>query len=666
MPVKLGSALRPKVVLANVGPMKAIAALLLCLTATTDSFLRVITPRGLQNRRLGSLRQPSRSGESSLLRLRGASSDNEAGENEENEENVEKIELADGSFQGALIKEADQPTFEEFKAMQAAESSSSGGATGRALDYNWRMGLCKHYIAFEGSDTIRRFKFMGDLLAFGMITGQVALIRMSTGDILDRFKHHNCEVTSIDFDGINLVTGAADGKVAYYSLTYGGEGSTEKDTTTDLDALLGAPENAAEDLDPSAATVGDGMSPQNAMGDVKGVYDSFHTRSVTSVKLVRIPGGKKAIEKNYLISTSIDRSLNCMDIDSGEVVYSVELDSAPICMDSFSSLDSGNTYLSVGTIDGKVLVISPKTGKTLISFQADDRVRSIHFTSENVIVTGGNSGAVRRWNLEADEGTSRQSNSVPRKKKKATKKKDTSASAQEGAEAVSPTTTATTAKEDGSQTFKNSGRFIDFYFQSLIEGQDKSEDSSSSSASIGSSASGGAGADKSIGKTSRSPTVEKAASAIRDKVNTLTTAAEQEQEEEEGVVSVSSAQALGSVMNERQRVYVADDQKSPVVSLQADDTKILACYEDGNIKAWDIKSMANLFDLQGRTSLISCCQFDATRLIADGTHHILVTHDFSDSPEAGDSEQNSSFTYDGAADAEGDNTGDDGKPSATS
>ena len=78
-----------------------------------------------------------------------------------------------------------------------------------------------------------------------MINGQVALIRLSTGEILDRFKEHDCEVTSIDFDGINLVSGAADGKIVHYSLTYGldmgaNEGAVE---TKDLEALLSAPEN---------------------------------------------------------------------------------------------------------------------------------------------------------------------------------------------------------------------------------------------------------------------------------------------------------------------------------------------------------------------------------------------------------------------------------------
>ena len=371
--------------------MRIFVVLLLFVSAPNLHSFRRISARKLLDCRYFPERSSSREVESSSVRAYSASSDDEVGDpdEDENEQNIVKFELAD--FKGALIKEEQQPSFEEFKAKQAAESSSAGGPAGRALDYNWRMGLCKHYVAFEGSDTIRRFKFLGDLLAFGMISGQVALIRMSTGEILDRFKHHDCEVTTIDFDGINLVTGAADGKIVHYSLTYGGEGgSTEKDTTTDLEALLASSETTTEDIDPSEATAGDGMSPQNAMGDVKGIYDSFHTRSVTSARLVRIPNGNDA-ESTYLVSTSMDRSLNCMDIITGKVLYSIQLDTAPICMDAFSSRDSGNAYIAVGTIDGKVLVISPKSGKTLLNFQADDRIRSIHFTSETIIVTGGNS-----------------------------------------------------------------------------------------------------------------------------------------------------------------------------------------------------------------------------------------------------------------------------------
>lgn len=36
------------------------------------------------------------------------------------------------------------------------------------------------------------------------------------------------------------------------------------------------------------------------------------------------------------------------------------------------------------------------------------------------------------------------------------------------------------------------------------------------------------------------------------------------------------------------------------------------------------------FDVRGRSHLVSTIQFDETRLVADGTHYIVVAHDFSD------------------------------------
>ena len=45
------------------------------------------------------------------------------------------------------------------------KAKKTGGLVGRALEYNWKYGFCRHYVAFEGSDTIRRFKFVGDLMA---------------------------------------------------------------------------------------------------------------------------------------------------------------------------------------------------------------------------------------------------------------------------------------------------------------------------------------------------------------------------------------------------------------------------------------------------------------------------------------------------------------------
>ena len=622
---------------------------------------------------------------------------------DEDDERQEDIEV--GSFQGALIAEdSSWPTWEQFKQSAQEESEEAGGLAGRALEYNWKYGFCRHYVSFEGSDTIRRFKFIGDLLAFGMINGQVVLIRLSTGEVLDRFKEHNCEVTSIDFDGINLVSGAADGKIVHYSLTYGMDAGLEGDTDapTALEELLRTPENIAEDIDPSSNTVPAVTRTRNVMGAAQHKFDNFHTRSVTGVKLVHLPPTKGSAEKTLMVSTSIDKSLSCIDLATGEILYSDELDEAPICLDAYSNNETRNSYIAVGTIDGKVLVKSTKNGKTLLSFIADDRVRSIHFASENVIVTGGNTGSVKRWDLDGDEGTRKDSSSGGTSMKKRNENKSNgektkkqsqmiSNSGGSGSGSGSGIGVAGTISADGKKNkancasaFRNTGRFIDFYFQASIEGESASGGSShgqsrrDNKSPVSATSTAGIGRRLGLGQTSKSPTVEKAARAMRapisdnDTINPESTSTNTSAPATTATTKVDAAAALGSVVCERQRVYKGDGQDSPVVAVQADEDKILACYEDGIIKAWDVESMVNLFDLQGRTSLISCCQFDETRLIADGTHHIIVTHDFSDYRGEGRGSEAVSLEYTGAPrqdpfeDEDEDEDEDDGRPSATS
>ena len=112
------------------------------------------------------------------------------------------------------------------------------------------------------------------------------------------------------------------------------------------------------------------------------------------------------------------------------------------------------------------------------------------------------------------------------------------------------------------------------------------------------------------------------------------------------------------------------------MSIQADEYKVVSAYEDGAIAVWDRQSAFIWFELKGRSNKISTLQFDATRLIADGTYSLIVVHDF-DIP-FGSLDQNG-FQYEAGTDAEdeevedvgqgGDNDEDDddgGRPSSTS
>ena len=92
--------------------------------------------------------------------------------------------------------------------------------SGSVLDYNWKYGVCQHKVPFEGAQNIRKFKFCGDLLSFGLIDGKLVVIRLSSGEILDKFNEHSGEISAIDFDGLHLASGGADGTLCFYDLTY--------------------------------------------------------------------------------------------------------------------------------------------------------------------------------------------------------------------------------------------------------------------------------------------------------------------------------------------------------------------------------------------------------------------------------------------------------------
>lgn len=60
---------------------------------------------------------------------------------------------------------------------------------------------------------------------------------------------------------------------------------------------------------------------------------------------------------------------------------------------------------------------------------------------------------------------------------------------------------------------------------------------------------------------------------------------------------------------------------------------LLAAYEDGVLAVFDLHSKSLLFELRGRSNLISTVQFDESRLLADGSGTMLFLHDFSDPPD---------------------------------
>jgi hypothetical protein len=100
----------------------------------------------------------------------------------------------------------------------------------------------------------------------------------------------------------------------------------------------------------------------------------------------------------------------------------------------------------------------------------------------------------------------------------------------------------------------------------------------------------------------------------------------------------------------------------------------VAAYRDGGLTIWDKSNAVVWVELKGRSSDVTTVQFDAERLIADGTYSVVVIHDFN-IPFGSLSEDD--FSYDIEAeveeeeeedgeDEEQDDELEDGYPSSTS
>lgn len=57
-------------------------------------------------------------------------------------------------------------------------------------------------------------------MAVGFADGKVTLIRMSTGEILDKYASHNTEPSALFFDGLHLFSGGRDGILNIYNITF--------------------------------------------------------------------------------------------------------------------------------------------------------------------------------------------------------------------------------------------------------------------------------------------------------------------------------------------------------------------------------------------------------------------------------------------------------------
>lgn len=223
------------------------------------------------------------------------------------------LSMKEDAWQGALINPNPSP--------------NKSSRTSNALSLNWKHGICEHKVVFEGVTEIRRFKFCGNIVACGLMDGRLCLIDLDNGSILDKFSEHKGEIGALDFDGLHICSGGADGNIRIYSLRRDGAKAFGKPTIT---------------------------------------LNKAHDRSVSGMRIIPPSEGSKEenADRTLLVSCGKDRVLACWDAHTGERLYKLNLTSAPLAMDYVDG------YLALGLSDGRVIFLKPRTGRQVLQFQA--------------------------------------------------------------------------------------------------------------------------------------------------------------------------------------------------------------------------------------------------------------------------------------------------------
>ena len=258
---------------------------------------------------------------------------------------------------------------------------------------------------------------------------------------------------------------------------------------------------------------------------------------------MRIFKGRRKGEEPLVISCGLDRRLVGVEARTCELKYNTLLEANPLCT------DIRDDYVVVGLLSGWVLFFNARTGKQILRFEAHSGsgVRSVFFQSQDILLTGGNDGVIRRWDLSREEEEEEEKREV-------------------------------SSNDDGLSFPANADRptrLIDFYFSDAIN-------------------------------LKRPETKTGSDTKIKSRDN--------------------------SAFKEFKHSTVSE----PVVSLQADSGKIVAAYAEGTVTVFDAKKGDFLFDIKGRSNLLSSVQFDETRLIADGTNELLIVHDFANAANSTD------------------------------
>ncbi|CAM9215779.1 unnamed protein product [Chrysoparadoxa australica] len=235
---------------------------------------------------------------------------------------------------------------------------------------NWKYGYCKSVVLLNSDAQIQYVRFLEDFVAFGTNQGDCYVVEMGSGDVVAALEGHDAEVTALAFDAEYLISGGADNLVLLNRISLWASPVQPLD---DGDTAVGGLETQAK---------GEG---QVTLGAALHCCTG-HTDRVTGVE---------RLSKQEAVSCSVDGKVMKWDLNSGECLATWDMGSPVL------ALGTADGFVAVGLFSGKVVFLDGSSGKAVMEFDAhgSDPVRCLDFPSKDVLVTGGQDGLVKYWDL---------------------------------------------------------------------------------------------------------------------------------------------------------------------------------------------------------------------------------------------------------------------------
>mmetsp|Transcript_351 Transcript_351/g.918 ORF Transcript_351/g.918 Transcript_351/m.918 type:complete len:435 (+) Transcript_351:115-1419(+) len=292
---------------------------------------------------------------------------------------------------------------------------------------------------------ISQARLHGDTCAFGTSTGAVLVVDLADGEIVDGYEGHAGEVTALEWDGSELVTGGIDGIVRVFEPQRSRDGSSLYEVVEfdDDDYYYDDDDDDDDELLPLSAAADDDLFDPTAKGDVDA---AALARAPLYRALCRdlAPPGDEAIIVSEATPASADEPLEesvelrghssrvtgVQSVDG--VVYSSSLDQRIIAWDlttraarlvasaksAICCLAVVDNVAIVGLMNGSVAAYDVATGHLVFDIPKahDGAVRALHVARDalapddhglagRLVVTGGMDGVVKCYVLTQDADT---------------------------------------------------------------------------------------------------------------------------------------------------------------------------------------------------------------------------------------------------------------------